>query len=53
MGKNKTCDGCSNCVYIGEGCMVCMVGEEPKVVMDDWETAEDYMWCDGKYYDED
>ncbi|MBQ9113883.1 MAG: hypothetical protein IJY05_03065 [Clostridia bacterium] len=53
MGKYKTCGGCSNGVYVSEGCTMCLVGDEPKVVMDDWEPTEDYMWCDGEHYDED
>lgn len=47
-----TCDTCSNAVYCGDGCSICLESKEgPKWVMDDFLPDEDYFWCGGKKYE--
>lgn len=52
MGKKdrfeKTCDNCSECIYIGEGDSVCLAEQEPKLVMEDHLPSDNYYWCCGK-----
>lgn len=43
---HKICQNCGNACYIGEGDTACMA-EEPRIVLDDWNTTSDYMWCLG------
>lgn len=53
--KNKTqkgCEYCGNCIPLGEGDHICYECGEPKIVICEYEATEDYMCCNGKYFEE-
>lgn len=50
--KNCQCETCENLMAIGEGDHICTEGEEPKVVIEDYMPAKDYLWCKGGRYSE-
>lgn len=53
--KNKcniTCDTCINCMYLEAGDMFCDEHEDFALVYDEFCPTEDYMWCNGKKYEE-
>ena len=52
ISKCMCCEDCSNLIPIGEGDHVCMEGKEPKMPISEYLITEEYMWCDGKYYEE-
>jgi hypothetical protein len=47
----ETCETCEHLIALGEGDHLCGAGEQ-KVVLMDYEPAEDYMWCGGDKYKE-
>lgn len=49
--KNVCCEYCGNCIPIGEGDHVCNECGEPVIVISDYEPAEDYLKCGGKYFE--
>lgn len=46
-----TCENCGECMYIGEGAYVCDF-DYSKIVIDDFTPTADYLWCSGKYFNE-
>lgn len=50
MKKELFCDNCVNCMYLGEGNMACDLND--KTIADDFIPTENYMWCEGKKYEE-
>ena len=53
----KTCENCMNCVYVEQGDMYCDLTLSPinknvKWVYDEFCPTKDYMWCNGKEYEE-
>jgi len=46
-----SCETCLNCIACGEGDHICSIGDGNVVIMD-YATADDYMWCGGKMYTE-
>ena len=48
-----TCETCSNAVYCGDGCHICLESKEgPKWVIEDWGPTGDYYWCGGRKYED-
>ena len=53
--KNKTpvtCENCINCMYEGSGDMYCDIHERFPYVYEDFCPTENYMWCNGKKFEE-
>ena len=50
MKKELYCDKCINCIYLGDGDMMCDVNN--KMIADDCIPTKNYMWCKGKEYEE-
>lgn len=53
-GKNKrnmACFNCEHCILIGEGDHICdeRIGT---VVLEEYGPTDEYMWCDGKLFEE-
>lgn len=53
----KTCENCINCMYVEQGDMYCdltvdEINENVKWVYDEFCPTEDYMWCNGKKFEE-
>ena len=51
---NKTCEQCTNCMYVEHGDMYCdLTADEGKVkwVYDEFCPTKDYMWCKGKKFE--
>lgn len=46
----RTCLGCGNCDYIGEGDHICDC-DPTKIVVADWLPTDDYFWCGGAKYE--
>ncbi|WP_315069668.1 hypothetical protein [uncultured Clostridium sp.] len=45
----KKCENCDDCVYIGEGDYICIKGDEPGVVIEEFIIATDeYGSCKNK-----
>ena len=42
----KACnDSCSNFCYLGEGSAMCDKAAELKLVLDEWDPTDNYLWC--------
>lgn len=57
MENIPTCDICMNCMYVEDGDMYCDLTvdtekEDVKWVYDNFTPTDDYMWCDGKHFEE-
>ncbi len=50
--KQPICECCENLIPIGEGDHICGEGDEPKLVLDDYQPADDYGWGGGKFFRE-
>ena len=48
--QKKTCSNCSNAVYSGEGCFMCLELDEPVCVIDEWVPTNNHFKCKGKCY---
>ena len=53
----KTCENCMNCMYVEHGDMYCDLTvdaghEKVKWVYDEFCPTNDYMWCNGKNFEE-
>lgn len=49
--KIGDCFNCNHCVYYGEGDSYCDY-DVPIFVLDDWSPSNDFMWCNGKHWEE-
>lgn len=47
MSDERTCHGCTNFVPIGGGDHLCIAETEPKVIVEDYVTTEEFYWCGG------
>ena len=50
MAKKKKCekacnDNCENYCYLGEGCAMCDKADNLKLVLDQWDPTDNYLWC--------
>ena len=57
LSNQKTCDMCINCIYVEQGDMYCDLtvdakNYDVKFVYDNYNPTEDYMWCNGKHFEE-
>jgi hypothetical protein len=52
MKTKKECEYCSNLISCCEGDFICLEGDDTKLVITDYEPAEDYMWCGGKKWNQ-
>lgn len=50
--RNITCENCINCMYLEHGDMFCDKHEDMAMVYDEFCPTENYMWCNGKKYEE-
>lgn len=55
--RNVTCEQCINCMYVEHGDMYCDLtvdseNKNVKWVYDEFGPTEDYMWCNGKKFEE-
>ena len=50
--KNKDCDSCGNCVYIGEGDFACIAKETAVIVKEDFAPNEYFLNCEGELWEE-
>jgi len=54
MDKEKCCDTCKRCLYIGEGDFVCdeelVEGGKPKLIKEDHAPTDHYFWCGGEFW---
>lgn len=46
--KEKSCFSCDHCIPIGEGDHICDEASPPKIVVIEYESTEDFLWCNGK-----
>jgi hypothetical protein len=44
----EICVNCANGIDLEDGGILCDM--DNRLVIDDYEWTEDYMWCDGKYF---
>jgi hypothetical protein len=42
-GNSNTCIDCDDCVYIGEGDFICMAGDLPVLVLEDFTDPTEYF----------
>ena len=49
--KIGDCFNCTNCMYHSEGDSFCDY-DAPVFIIEDWMPNENFMWCDGKYWEE-
>lgn len=48
----RNCLSCSNMIPIGEGDHICLeCGDEPVMVVSDYQPTEEFCACKGKHYD--
>ena len=57
LSNQKTCDMCMNCMYVEHGDMYCdltvdVKKKKVKWVYDNYNPTENYMWCNGKHFEE-
>jgi hypothetical protein len=50
--RNITCEQCINCMYVEHGDMYCDEHEKFAYVYDEFCPTENYMWCNGKKFEE-
>ena len=50
--KNIICENCINCMYQEAGDMYCDEHEEFADVYENFCPTENYMWCNGKNFEE-
>ena len=50
--KIVACENCINCMYEGSGDMYCDIHERFPYVYEDFCPTENYMWCQGKKFQE-
>ena len=44
LGYRLTCEGCDECVYIGEGDFACIRRDEPEIVIEGWRPMRKPCW---------
>lgn len=44
--RNRDCEHCSSCEYVGEGTFVCMLSMPPVIVVEDFMPTEDFGNCE-------
>ena len=47
------CYDCVHCIYIGEGDSICDAGDVPRLVLEDWTPADDFLWCASSEFESD
>lgn len=57
LSKMKTCDICINCIYVEQGDMYCDISTDYNKdttawVYDNYNPTDEYMWCNGKHFEE-
>lgn len=45
------CMTCDHYIILDEGGAMCDADAEPVLLMDEWETTDDYFWCGGSEYE--
>ena len=54
MAKNKCCDNCENCMYVGEGDSICEVeiadGATVQPIKEEHTPTDHYFWCGGQHW---
>ena len=50
--NSPCCMNCANCVYIEEGDHICIAGEEPVLVLEEFEPTDMYFCCGGADWEE-
>lgn len=52
LHPEASCLTCSNCISIGEGDHICYKGNQSSaMVISDYAPTDEYMACEGKYYE--
>lgn len=44
--RNRDCEHCSECEYVGEGTFVCMLSIPPVIVIEGFTPTEDFGNCE-------
>ena len=50
--RERSCNNCDECQYLGEGCFVCMAKMPPVIGKDDYMPIDDFLKCKGKDWQE-